>query len=135
MSTQTENKSKWNTLKSFPYSNSCQPIVTNNDELMAVAPKQTTYYSYGHGIYKFNKHKNEWIKIFDYDKNFKCNVYSTAYDNISKLLHICDIYTNPPKMLTFNLKTRNKVTSKKEQQNVGYFGLIFVENKLHKICE
>eukprot|EP01084_Bolivina_argentea_P236345 397421_1 len=35
-------------------------------------------------------------------------------------------------MLTFNLNTRNKVTSKKEQ-DTGDFGLIFVEDKLHKI--
>eukprot|EP01084_Bolivina_argentea_P009400 17555_1 len=36
-------------------------------------------------------------------------------------------------MLTFDLQKRNKVTSKKEQ-DVGHFGLIFVEDKLHKIC-
>eukprot|EP01084_Bolivina_argentea_P095511 171701_1 len=36
-------------------------------------------------------------------------------------------------MVTFDLKTKNKITSK-EQQYKRCFGLIFVENKLHQIC-
>eukprot|EP01084_Bolivina_argentea_P236344 397419_1 len=131
MSTQTENKSKWNTVKSFPSADVGQPFVVNNDEFI-VASSNISHCNGDGIIYKFNIQKKQWIKIFDYDTHFHCIVYSAAYDNKHKLLQICDINTHPAKMVTFNLKTKNKVT--KKEQDEGYFGLIFVEHKLHQIC-
>eukprot|EP01084_Bolivina_argentea_P071047 129213_1 len=111
MSTQTENKSKWNTLKSFPHIYFSLPFVINNNEFMVAATASNLFDCDGDGIYKFNIHKNEWTKIFDYDKYFKCDSYSAAYDNKHKLLYICSI--SPPKMLSFDLQT-SKVTTKTE---------------------
>eukprot|EP01084_Bolivina_argentea_P171128 296486_1 len=131
MSTEPEINSKWNKLLSFPFTDFSQPFVVNNDKFMVVPSKAFGSNYNGDGIYKFNTQKNEWTKIFDYGKNFKCKVDYAAYDNKHKLLYMCDVSKYPPNMLTFDLKTRNKVTSKTEQDA---FALIFVEDKLHKIC-
>eukprot|EP01084_Bolivina_argentea_P171129 296489_1 len=141
MSTGFKTNSKWNKSLSFPFTDFLQPSTINNDEftIMVVTKKKGWWYNkkkgYGYtgddGIYKFSTQKNEWTKIFDYDKNFRCSPYSVAYDNKHKLLYICDVRTWPSTMSTFDLKTRNKVTSKTEQDA---FALIFVEDKLHKIC-
>eukprot|EP01084_Bolivina_argentea_P146462 256428_1 len=37
-------------------------------------------------------------------------------------------------MVTFDLKTTNKVTIKKAEEDTFHFELFFVEDKLHKIC-
>eukprot|EP01084_Bolivina_argentea_P072620 131863_1 len=79
---------KWNQLTSFPFRYLSQPVVTNNDEFMVAATKYNL--SNGDGIYKFNVHKNEWIKIFCYHTNFKFYTRSAVYDNEHKLLHISD---------------------------------------------
>eukprot|EP01084_Bolivina_argentea_P066487 121189_1 len=132
MSTKPERNPKWNKLLYFPFTYFSQPFVVNNDEFMVVPYK--TFDCDGDGIYKFNTQKNEWTKIFDYEANFNCSAYSVAYDNKHKLLYICDINTGlKTRMSTFDLKTTNKVTSKTEQYE-DLFGLIFVEDKLHKIC-
>eukprot|EP01084_Bolivina_argentea_P039343 72704_1 len=126
MSTEPEINSKWNKLLSFPFASFSQPFVLNNDQFMVVSSNRSP--CHGDGIYQFNTQKNKWTKIFDYDKNFECLPYSAAYDNKHKLLYICNISQYPPNMLLFDLKTRNKVTSK-VQQDSGCFGLIFVEHK------
>eukprot|EP01084_Bolivina_argentea_P267723 454552_1 len=131
MSIHSESDLKWKKLVSFPFTSPSQPFAADNDEFIVATSK--TPHSNEDGIYKFNTHKNEWIKIFDYDKNANCYIHSVAYDNTHKLLYACAKSRHPLKMLTFDLQTENKVTSKKEQ-NGGYFGLIFVEDKLHKIC-
>eukprot|EP01084_Bolivina_argentea_P194059 332922_1 len=131
MSTRTESKSKWNKLKSFPYKYSSQPFVINNDEFMVAA--YNTTYSNGDGIYKFNIYKNEWVKIFNYDTDFRCSMRSTAYDNKNKLLYVCDTSVHPSRIVIFDLKTKNKMTLKEHQYKTA-FGLIFAENKLHQIC-
>eukprot|EP01084_Bolivina_argentea_P318105 551595_1 len=131
MSTESERNSKWNKLLSFPFNRFSHPLVVDdNDEFMVMASKSLCHNA--GGIYKFNTQKNEWTKIFDYDKNFECIPHSATYDNKNKLLYICDISVKPSKMTTFDLKTKNKVTSNTEQDIC--FGLIFVEDKLHKIC-
>eukprot|EP01084_Bolivina_argentea_P015582 29201_1 len=141
MSTEPERNQEWNKSSSLPLrlllSQPCmvdidecvllsQPCMVNNDEFVVVPSKASTYN--GDGIYKFNIHKNEWIKIFCYDTNFKCCIGSTAYDNQHKLLHISD----RSRMVTFDLKTKNKVTSIGHQMERSQ--CIFVENKLHQIC-
>eukprot|EP01084_Bolivina_argentea_P267724 454553_1 len=131
MSIHSESDLKWKKLVSFPFTSPSQPFAADNDEFIVATSK--TPHSNEDGIYKFNTHKNEWIKIFDYDKNFKCNANSSAYDNKHKLVYICDASEYPRQMLIFDLQKRNKVPSKKEQ-GARYFGLIFVEDKLHKIC-
>eukprot|EP01084_Bolivina_argentea_P031198 57747_1 len=134
MSTEPETNPKWNKSSSFPLrSILSQPLFVNTDEFMVVASKGFKIGYDADGIYKFNIQKNEWTKIFHYDKNFKCIPYSVAYDYKHKLLYICDIYKWWPRMLTFDLQTRNKETSKTEEDTC-YFGLIFVEDELHKIC-
>eukprot|EP01084_Bolivina_argentea_P015580 29197_1 len=142
MSTEPERNQEWNKSSSLPLrlllSQPCmvdidecvllsQPCMVNNDEFVVVPSKASTYN--GDGIYKFNIHKNEWIKIFCYDTNFKCCIGSTAYDNQHKLLHISD----RSRMVTFDLKTKDKITIKKQQHRID-FRLIFAENKLHQIC-
>eukprot|EP01084_Bolivina_argentea_P031502 58305_1 len=127
MSIETEWNLKWNKLVSFPFTSFSQPFVTDDNEFIIAATKR--YYSNGDGIYKL--HKNEWIKIFDYDENSEWNMYSTAYDNINKLLYVSD--TLASRMLLFDLKTKSKVTSI-SQQYKRYVQFIFVENKLHQIC-
>eukprot|EP01084_Bolivina_argentea_P102116 182985_1 len=102
MSTGVEGNSKWNTLESFPFKHFLQPCVVNNQEFMVASLIN------GDGIYKFNTHKNQWIKIFDYDSNFKCIILSATYDNKHKLLYCCDY---PSKLLTFDLNTKSEVTS------------------------
>eukprot|EP01084_Bolivina_argentea_P024676 45942_1 len=126
MSTETKSVSKWNELASFPFKYFSQPFVTNSNEFIVAAYK--TIHSNGDAIYKFDTNKNEWIKIFDYDKNSNFNIRSAAYDNKNKLLYIGDT----SKILAFDLKTKN-VTTLKEQYK-RFFGLIFAENKLHQIC-
>eukprot|EP01084_Bolivina_argentea_P135929 239438_1 len=121
----TERNPKWNKSLSFPIQSTLsQPFMVNNDEFVVVASWK---------IYKFNTQKNEWTKIFDYHKNFECDVDSPAYDNKHKLLYMRDTSEYPGQMLIFDLQTKNKVTSKKEQCG-RYFALIFVQNRLHKIC-
>eukprot|EP01084_Bolivina_argentea_P052520 96478_1 len=136
MSTEPERNSKWNKLVSFPFTIFSQPLIVNNDEFV-VAAASIAFYCDGDGIYKFNIHKNEWKKIFYYDSNFQCESYSATYNNKHKLLHICDRHRWPCKMLTFDLKTKSKVTSYidfRSRSTLNNFGLIFVEDKLHKIC-
>eukprot|EP01084_Bolivina_argentea_P181002 312661_1 len=110
MATECEGNLDWNILQSFPFEYFSQPFVINNDKLTVAASK--TYFSDGDGIYKFNIHKNKWIKIFNYDQNVKCNPYSAVYDNERKLLYVSDL--NLSKMSTFDLKTKNKVISMSE---------------------
>eukprot|EP01084_Bolivina_argentea_P194715 334138_1 len=141
MSTEPKRNSKWNKLLSFPFLRFSEPFVINNDEFMVVSSREygrrdgLICSGAGDGIYKFNTQKNKWTKIFDYDNNFKCSAYSAAYDYKHKLLYICDTSEYPSsRMLTFDVKTRKKVTSKKEEREDEYgFRLIFVEDKLHKI--
>eukprot|EP01084_Bolivina_argentea_P095512 171702_1 len=97
MSTQPERNSQWNTLQLFPFRFLHKPCMINNHEFMIAA--QTNYD--GDGIYKFNIHKNQWIKIFNYDDNFKCTIHSTAFDNKNKLLYVSD----SSRILVFDLKT------------------------------
>eukprot|EP01084_Bolivina_argentea_P245821 411484_1 len=130
MSTQTANKSKWNTSVSFPFKCFSQPCMINNDEFILAASK--TISSKGDGIYKFDTHKNEWIKIFDYDENFTCDIISAAYDNKQKLLHVGH-YDNPSTMFTFDLQTKTKMPSMTPSDS-SYFDIIIVDNKLHQIC-
>eukprot|EP01084_Bolivina_argentea_P009399 17554_1 len=125
MSAEPENNLNWEELKSFPCEYVSQPFVINNDEFMAASLKD--------GIYKFSVHKNEWIKIFDYDSDFKCRIYSLAYDNKHKLLYVCDANIVTSRMVILDLKTKNKITLMAQQYEAD-FGLIFGENKLHQIC-
>eukprot|EP01084_Bolivina_argentea_P031197 57745_1 len=135
MSTEPETNQKWKQPLSFPSrSYISQPLFVNTDEFMVVASKGFEICDDADGIYKFDTQKNEWTKIFHYDKNFKCTVDSAAYDYKHKLLYICDLSQYPSiRMSTFDLQTRNKETSMTEEQGIGYCGLIFVEDKLHKI--
>eukprot|EP01084_Bolivina_argentea_P015583 29202_1 len=131
MSTEPERNQEWNKSSSFPLrSFLSQPFMVNNDEFVVVPSKASTYN--GDGIYKFNIHKNEWIKIFCYHTNFECYTHSAVYDNEHKLLH-CNVGDYPAKMVTFDLKTKDKITIKKQQHRID-FRLIFAENKLHQIC-
>eukprot|EP01084_Bolivina_argentea_P072619 131857_1 len=111
------------------------PVSINNDEFM-VALSKNDHFSNGDGIYKFNINKNKWIKIFDYDEKFMCNIWSSAYDNDNKLLYVCDpshsqSYTS--RILIFDLNTKTKVTITEEQFK-QLFGFIMIEDKLHQIC-
>eukprot|EP01084_Bolivina_argentea_P015581 29200_1 len=131
MSTERNRYPKWNKSLSFPIrSTLSQPFMVNNDEFVVVASKADYYCGVsGDGIYKFNTQKNEWTKIFDYDKNFQCDIYSATYDNKEKLLYICDTSS---RMLSFDLKTKKtliRYTGGNES-----FELIFAENALHQIC-
>eukprot|EP01084_Bolivina_argentea_P102115 182983_1 len=110
MSTGVEGNSKWNTLESFPFKRFSQQCVISNDEFVVASSNNNIISDdcNGDGIYKFNIHKNKWIKIFDYDSNFKCIILSATYDNKHKLLYCCDY---PSKLLTFDLNTKSEVTS------------------------
>eukprot|EP01084_Bolivina_argentea_P012663 23699_1 len=91
------------------------PVWINNDEFMVALSKNYSssewLHSNGDGIYKFNITKNKWIKIFDYDEKFMCDIWSSAYDNDNKLLYVCDPSQNyPSRILIFDLNTKTKVT-------------------------
>eukprot|EP01084_Bolivina_argentea_P092208 165916_1 len=123
MSAQTVN-SIWKTVESMPFTHCCPPIVINNDEFMVASNFNGT------GVYKFNIHKNKWIKIFYYNETFKCSVVSTAYDHKNKLLYA---HNSPLNMVIFDLNTEHKATLKEEQCK-RHSELIFVSDKLHQIC-
>eukprot|EP01084_Bolivina_argentea_P289214 496582_1 len=130
MTTEVEGNSKWDMLQSFPFTYLTQAFVINNDEFIIASKKIYNNNYSGDGIYKFNIHKNKWIRIFDYDSDLQCTIASAAYDNKHKLLYCCDY---PSTMLIFDLKTKSKVTTIAQQDKM-YFRLIFVESKLHQIC-
>eukprot|EP01084_Bolivina_argentea_P110363 197092_1 len=124
---------KWHTLLSFPNEDGLsQPFMVSNDEFVVASNKTCFTKGKAYGIYKFNINKNEWIKIFDYDKNFNCVIWSSAYDNINKLLYACNAAHYPPKVQVFDLK--NKTVASKEN-DTKYSKFIYVENKLHTICD
>eukprot|EP01084_Bolivina_argentea_P041705 76972_1 len=121
----------WDTLQSFPFQSFL--FLTNNNELMALG------YTNGFNIpiHKFDSHKNEWIKIFDYNTATlhipslppeTLKIISAAYDDEHNLLYVCTL----SRMITLDLQTKNKVTSN-TPRHFGRFELIFVENKLHQI--
>ena len=107
MSKEIKKNIEWNKLLSFPFKRISQPHMINNDEFIIAAHKK--HGSNGDGIYKFNIHKNEWIKIFNYDNNgYKyLIIYSTTYDNKNKLLYVCiRTITGAFKMIIFDLETQ-----------------------------
>ena len=75
---------KWIQLPSFPFSWFSNALLINKDEFI-VAPYKTTD-DKSHGVYKFNIHKNEWIKVLDYDKNITYFAQSAAYNKTNQLL-------------------------------------------------
>eukprot|EP01084_Bolivina_argentea_P294306 506348_1 len=98
-------------LKPFPSSGSSKPVVINDNEFIVATSKNP--WSKGDGIYKFNTHKNEWTKIFNYNKTFTCTVDSVTYDNKNKLLYFGQDHTTwcQHPMFIFDLK-KNKITTK-----------------------
>ncbi len=85
----------------------------NNDDFIVIPSKSySRERENGDGIYKLNLRKNAWIKIFDYDDNFYCDINSLAYDIKNKLLYGCDLFTYPSSITIFDLNTKNKPQTK-----------------------
>eukprot|EP01084_Bolivina_argentea_P075426 136743_1 len=129
MSEQPERNPKWQALTSFPFIKASQQFATNNNEFIVIAST-----GYQEAMYKYNTHKNEWMRIFTYDiyihrRNVKCRYPSAAYDNKNQLFYIGN---RDSKILSWNAKTK---TVKNTETDVSNFVLIYVKNKLHQISE
>eukprot|EP01084_Bolivina_argentea_P129337 228432_1 len=141
-----ERISKWNELTSFPFKHVPPPFGGEHQQFMIATSQHNSPSTESDGnsssktadgIYKFNTQQNKWIKIWTYDREFLCDIYSTAYDNKNKLLYVCDTYTRfwnaanaKTSMIIFNFKTNTTTVSTDSSKQV--YSLIFVDNKLHK---
>eukprot|EP01084_Bolivina_argentea_P075425 136738_1 len=120
----------WKALTSFPFIKASQQFATNNNEFIVIASTDLLVNKYEQGIYKFNIHKDQWMKLFTFDrqKAWFCGFPSAAYDSKNKLCYI----DHKSKILSWNPRTN---TVKNIQTDVSNFVLIFTKNKLHQISE
>ena len=84
---------KWNQLQSFPFIRFSQPSFINDDEFVVCSWKDDNQCQ-GDGIYKFNIIKSEWIKIMDYNEEFKCKPVSTVYDRDNNVIYMMDLVSH-----------------------------------------
>eukprot|EP01084_Bolivina_argentea_P294305 506346_1 len=120
-------------LNQFPSSHCSKPFVINDHEFIVATSKNRL--RKGDGIYKFNTHKNEWTKIFNYNETFTCTIESVTYDNKNKLLYFSgkpDTHMTWLHILVIFDLENNEITAK--QLNKTNFKLIFANNQLHQIC-